>query len=78
MVDGQVTVKVREALHDYLLKELGLGPFAIISYIGQQIPILKENEVSGAINGAVSGLIRNEPASRTSRAHEMAFISALL
>lgn len=62
MVDGRITLKVREALLYYVLKELGLGPFASTSYIGQQIVLLNEGEVAEAINGAVSGVIRNRAA----------------
>lgn len=61
MVDGQVTVRVREALLYYVLKELGLGPFAFTSYIGQQIVLLNEGEVAESINGATSGMLRNRP-----------------
>lgn len=58
MVDGQVTLQVREALLYYALKSLGLGPFASSSSIGEQLVLLNEEELAETIAGAFSGAAR--------------------
>ena len=54
MVDGKAVLEVREALLYYVLKELGLGPFAATLSGGTQIVLLNEAELSGYIQDAVS------------------------
>lgn len=59
MVNGQAVVEVREALLYYVLKELGLGPFASSSVRGTQIVLLNEAELSDYIQQAVSAKTLN-------------------
>ena len=58
MINGQVTLQVREALLYYVLRALGLGPFASSSNIGEQLLLINEDELATAIEGAFSGAAR--------------------
>ncbi len=46
MVDGTTTIEVREALLYYVLKELGLGPFAFPGFQPPQIVLINHAELS--------------------------------